>query len=54
MPMVCVCITVKIQIDNTRTCKYSIIFTLRSVAMRIRAFGPFYSKILDPPLNYVL
>ena len=37
MPIVCVCITIEIQFDNTGTCKYSIIFTLCSVAMRVRA-----------------
>ena len=48
--LLCVCATVKIQFANTSTCKYSIKPTLRSVAMLPRAFGPPYSKILDPPL----
>ena len=48
---VCVCVTVKIQFDNTSTCKYSIILPLRSVAMLLSPFGPPYSKILDPPLK---
>ena len=45
-------VTVKIQFDNTRTCKYSIIpvLTFRSVTMRPHAFGPPCSEILDPPL----
>ena len=50
MSIVCVCVTVKMQFDNTRTCKYSIILALCSVAMLLRAFGPPYSKILDPSL----
>ena len=40
MPIVYLCITFKIKFDNGKTCKYSIIFTLRSVAMLPRAFGP--------------
>ena len=50
MPIVCECITVKIQFDNTRTCKYSIILIPCSVAMR---FGPPYSKILGSAPGYI-
>ena len=49
MSIVCV-YTVEIQIDNTSTCKYSIILTILSVDMRPCTFGPPYSKILDPRL----
>ena len=35
----CVRVTVKIQFDNAITCKYSIIFTIRSVAMLPRSLG---------------
>ena len=51
--LLCVCATVRIQFDNTSTCKCSIIIlcTLRSVAMLNRAFAPPpHSKIVDLPL----
>ena len=38
MSIVCVCVTVKIQFDNTKTCKYSIILALRSVVMHPHVF----------------
>ena len=47
------CENVKIQFDNTSTCKYSIILALRSVAMLDCAFRPPYLEILDPPLSLV-
>ena len=43
-------LTVKIQFDNTSTCKYSILLNLCSIAMVPLMLGPPYSKILDPPL----
>ena len=51
---VCVCTTVKIQFYNISTCKYSITFSFRSVAMLPCEFGPPYSKILDLPLPMIL
>ena len=53
---VCVCATVKVQFDNTCTCKYSIILAIQSVAMLPHAFGPPsppppYSKILDAEIQ---
>ena len=50
MSIVCVCIAVKIQFDNTSTCKYSIILTLSSVDICTLACSAPYSKILYPPL----
>ena len=38
--LLCVFVTVKIQFDNTSTCRYLIILVLRSVAMLLSAFGP--------------
>ena len=50
MSIVCVCITVKIQFDNT--CKYPIILTLRSVDMRPRVFGPPFKNSGSAPGYY--
>ena len=40
MSGVCVCVTVKIQFDNTCTCKYSKLLALCSVAMLLHVFRP--------------
>ena len=45
-----VCVTVKMQLGNTSTCKYSIMLALCPVPMLSCPSGPTYSKILDPPL----
>ena len=50
MFIVCVCVPVKIQFNNTSTCNYPLARSLCSLAQ----LPPHpYSNILDPPLNNV-
>ena len=49
MSIVCMCVTVKIQFDNTSTCKYSTYLPSARLLCPARVQAP-YSKLLDPPL----
>ena len=47
--------TVKIQFDNARTCKYSIIFNLHTVTMSPRAIPPpFKNSGSAPEVDYAV
>ena len=50
--LLCVCVTVKIQFDNTSTCKYSIILKLRSVTLLPRSLGlPLFKNSGSAPVH---
>ena len=54
MSIVCVCVTVKVQFDNTSTCKYSIILAIRSVAMLLVHLGPPIQKFWIRPCSQMI